>query len=139
MAYLLDTCAVSEPQQKTPHPGVVAFLSTLRPADTFISALTLAEASKGIELLPACRRRTDLEHWFETDLLVRFDRHILVVDHIVARRWGAMVAPLIKAGQTMPLLDSFIAATALAYDLTIVTRDESDFSPSGVRIFNPWK
>ena len=39
----------------------------------------------------------------------------------------------------MPLEDSYIAATALVYDLAVATRNETDFAEAGVRVVNPWK
>jgi predicted nucleic acid-binding protein len=38
----------------------------------------------------------------------------------------------------LPTVDSLIAATALAYDLTIVTRNTKDFEGSGAATINPW-
>lgn len=38
-----------------------------------------------------------------------------------------------------PIRDSFIAQTALALDMTVVTRNASDFQRfDGVRVTNPW-
>jgi predicted nucleic acid-binding protein len=36
------------------------------------------------------------------------------------------------------VVDGFIAATALEYDLTVVTRNVKDFAGLGVSVFNPW-
>jgi predicted nucleic acid-binding protein len=36
-------------------------------------------------------------------------------------------------------LDKQIAATALIYDLTVVTRNHKDFSKTGVRLLNPFE
>jgi predicted nucleic acid-binding protein len=139
MAFLFDTCAVSEPTQKSPNPRVLSFISGVHASDAFISAITIAEIWKGIELLPSSKRRTRLENWFEKDLLPGFDGRMLPCDVIVAQRLGSLTASLIRGGWTMPAFDSCIAATALTHDLTLVTRNESDFAHSGVRILNPWK
>jgi len=40
---------------------------------------------------------------------------------------------------SMPLLDSFIAATSLTHSLTLVTRNEDDFAAANIAILNPWK
>jgi predicted nucleic acid-binding protein len=39
----------------------------------------------------------------------------------------------------MPVEDSYIAATARRYGLTIATGNENDFSRPGVKVFNPFK
>ena len=37
-----------------------------------------------------------------------------------------------------PYRDGLIAATALVHGLTVVTRNEGDFSATGAALFNPW-
>jgi toxin FitB len=37
-----------------------------------------------------------------------------------------------------PERDAFIAATALAHGMTVVTRNVADFAPTGVPLLNPW-
>jgi predicted nucleic acid-binding protein len=139
MVYLLDTCVLSEPRQKEPRARVLDFLRELRPMDGFVSVVALAEIWKGIELLPHSKRRKDLTEWFEGELLVRFAGRVLPVDLDIALRQGALAASLIAVGRTMPIFDSFVAATALVHDLTLVTRNEGDFVHAGVHILNPWK
>ncbi len=47
-----------------------------------------------------------------------------------------------EAGHVVDLFangkDALIAATAIVYEMTVVTRNVSDFRPTGVEIFNPW-
>lgn len=35
-------------------------------------------------------------------------------------------------------MDAFIAATVLRHDMTLLTRNVSDFDALGVRLVNPW-
>jgi hypothetical protein len=51
----------------------------------------------------------------------------------VARRWGRLSAQLGHEGA-----DLLIAATALTYGLTVVTRNTAHFEPTGVGLINPF-
>ena len=53
-------------------------------------------------------------------------------------RWASLVAQGSRTGRPLPTVDSLIAATALAYDLTIVTRNTKDFEGIGASTLNPW-
>ena len=122
-----------------PDPGVKRLLETTDRQTQFVSVLTLAEIQKGIELLDAGRRRTQLEEWLTQTLEAWFTGRILAVDRQVSARWALLVAQGSRTGRTLPTVDSLIAATALAYDLTIVTRNTRDFESCGAAIFNPWE
>jgi len=43
-----------------------------------------------------------------------------------------------QKGETMPLLDGMIAATALQHDLTIATRNTRDFKKAGLKVVDPF-
>jgi predicted nucleic acid-binding protein len=57
----------------------------------------------------------------------------------VAERWGDLSARLQNEGRRIEAQDGLIAATALTHDLTLWTRNASDFAGTGVRLFNPWE
>jgi predicted nucleic acid-binding protein len=103
-----------------------------------VSVITLAEIQQGIELLAEGKRRAQLEEWLKQDLEAWFSGRILPVDRRVAARWASLVAQGARTGMPLPTVDSLIAATALAYDLTIVTRNTRDFEGVGATIVNPW-
>ena len=54
------------------------------------------------------------------------------------KSWGKLCAMHESIGFNMDVLDSLIAATALVHQLTVVTRNTSNF-PADVTTFNPWK
>ena len=139
MNYLLDTCVISEVLNKQPNPKALEFVDNLDPEEVYLSAITIGELYKGIARLPASRRKNELQAWFEDELLVRYEGKILSLDADVLMTWGGLVAKLEADGCVMPAMDSLIAAMVLTHDMTLVTRNVSDFENSGVKIANPWE
>ena len=72
MKYLLDTCVISELISKRPNQTVLDWLDAQVPSDLYLSVITIGELTKGVRRLPDSRRKSDLENWLETDLLVQF-------------------------------------------------------------------
>lgn len=137
MNYLLDTCVLSEYKKPEPAAEVLAWLDAQADESLYISVLTIGELDKGIFKMLPSKRKTNLAVFVET-LISRFDRRILDLDTAVLRSWGAMIGSLGSKGRPMPVIDSLMAATALEHDLTIVTRNEADFSATGVTVKNLW-
>jgi len=104
----------------------------------FLSAVTIGELRKGLVILPRSRRRTDLETWLNTDVLIWFQGRILPVTHSIADRWGVLDGQCQLKGTPLGTADGLIAATALEHELILVTRNISDFAGLGVEVFNPW-
>ena len=73
-----------------------------------------------------------MEKWLET-LLAEYRDHILDINQDIAQLWGRLRVP-----HPENALDKQIAATALIYDLTVVTQNYPDFLSTGVRLLNPF-
>ena len=139
MKYLLDTCVISELVAKQPNPEVVAFVDSLDSDDIYLSVITIGEIAKCIEKLPKSKRRQELHTWLREDLLVRFDRKIILLDTDVLLEWGILTARLESTGKALPAMDSLIAAIVLVHKLALVTRNVADFEGTGIEIVNPWE
>lgn len=104
----------------------------------FLSVVTIAELRYGVESLSAGNRRRRLEEWLRDELPVRFEDRILPIDAAVADTWGRIVLRSEKAGRPISVMDAFLAATAELHDLTLVTRNFSDFAALK-SVVNPWE
>ena len=138
MSFLLDTNVVSEWTKPRPNPGVVEWLDQVSEDDVFLSVVTFAELRRGIERLPASARRKRLDEWLRSDLPIRFEGRIAPVDGAVADEWGRLVARREADGRPFNAMDALIAATAQVHELTLVTRNISDFKASLKSLLNPW-
>ncbi|WP_426610831.1 type II toxin-antitoxin system VapC family toxin [Bradyrhizobium sp. McL0616] len=138
MNLLLDTNVLSEVQRPAPDPKVLVWLDSIDEDRAFISVASIAELRRGIALMDDGRRRTALADWLANDLPARFAERILPIDQVVAERWGDLMAQSRRSGVALSVMDGFFAATALANDLTLVTRNVRDFAAFGVSLLNPW-
>ncbi len=136
--YLLDTNIVSELRKVRlgkADSGVAAWAEEVDAADLYISAITLQELEIGV--LRAERRDPAqgamLRIWLDAHVLPAFAGRILPIDAEVARRSAQLHVP-----DPRPVRDGLIAATALVHAMTVVTRNTSDFEPTGVATLNPW-
>jgi hypothetical protein len=65
LASLLDTDVVSQPIKVTPDPRVMQWLGAFRIKRPTSASLLSRKFEPGIELLPAGRKRRDLESWLD--------------------------------------------------------------------------
>lgn len=133
--YLLDTNVVSETRKRRADERVIGFLATTESARLFLSALTLGELRKGVaaKFVEAPSAAAELAVWVDT-IETTFADRVLPIDAAVARLWGEL-----SARRKLPVIDTLIAATALAYDLVLVTRNLRDIAGTGVEALNPWR
>jgi len=139
MRYLLDTNVVSEYSRDTPpHISVKEWMNRQDEDTLFLSVLTFGEIRKGTALLPAGRKRTQLERWVDLDLRARFAARLLPITAEITELWGTMAAESQQKGIALAIIDGLIAATAKHHGLTIVTRNARDFQMWGIPVINPW-
>lgn len=134
MTYLVDANVLSEPTKPAPAPKAIAWLRA-HEGDFVVDSIVMGEIYLGILALPAGRKRTRLDQWFEE---VAQTIECLPWDVAVSRRWARLVVGLRRKGRTMPLLDAMIAATALEHGLTVATRNVHDFRNAGVSVVDPF-
>ena len=139
MSYLLDTNVVSEWTKPRPNPGVIEWLKEVDEDGVFLSVVTFAELRHGIERLAAGTRRKKLDEWLRSELPLRFEGRIALIDGAVADECGRLVARHEAAGRPIHAMDALIAATAQIHGLTLVTRNVSDFELSLKSTLNPGK
>ena len=135
MTYLADANLLSEPTKPAPSGKVIEWLSE-NERNLVVDSIILGELCIGILALPRGRKRRQLEQWFEA-LVQTID--CLPWDAAIGQRWARLVVDLKQKGETMPLLDGMIAATALQHDLAIATRNTRDFRKAGVKTLNPFE
>ncbi len=134
MTYLVDTNAVSELMKPVPEPAVLTWLEEHEP-DCFVSAISIGEIERGLALLPTGRKKSGLQEVY-AEFSRAIEARVLSFDLDVARRWAHLTSAARRKGKTLSVLDSMIEATALHWDLTIVTRNTSDFIEAPT--LDPW-
>lgn len=134
--FLLDTNVVSELRRPERADHHVRSWADKTPAELYaLSVVTVQELGRGTLLM----ERRDavqgaiLRRWLEGEVLTRLASRIMPIEVEVARRCAQLQVP-----DPRPERDALIAATALIYGLTVVTRNVADFEPMGVSVLNPW-
>jgi len=137
MAFLLDTNVISELRKKHRcDPNVGRWQSGFAAESCYLSTITLMEIVHGIERT----QKKDppfaaiLNDWYQHQIIPAFRERTLGVTPAIAEASGKVMAL-----RTRSTADCLLAGTALVHSLTLVTRNESDFSDTGVRVVNPWK
>lgn len=138
MATLLDTNVLSELLRAHPDAAVLAWFAR-QPADSlFVSTVTQAEMVLGARLLPAGKRRTQLQQALDGLFGEDFAGRLLPFDGAAAVVYAEVVEARRSAGRPISQFDAQIAAIALSHRATLATRNVSDFEGVGLSLSNPW-
>lgn len=136
--FVLDTNVVSELRKVRfgkADEQVTRWADNVDAADLYLSAITIQELEIGVLL---AERRDPVQGamfraWLNNHVLPAFSGRVLPVDTAVAQRSARLHVP-----DPRPIRDGLIAATALVHGMTVVTRNVTDFEPTGAPTLNPW-
>ncbi len=136
MSWLLDADVLSQPAKRRGDARVVAWLEANK-NDCYTSAVVIAQLAHWVRTKEG-KQREALQAWLSR-LIAAMHGRILGFNVAVAHVWAEQECAFEKAGQRMPVEDSYIAATARRHGLTLVTGNEKDFQRPGLKVFNPFR
>ena len=136
MSWLVDTNVLSERTKRKPSQVVLSWLED-RASEIYTSSHVIGELQAGISALAEGARKRALQQWLNR-LIEAMGGRILNFNTTVATVWGLQEAEFAEKGCPMPMPDSFIAATARRHNLTIATRNISDYHRPGIQVINPF-
>lgn len=137
---VVDTNVVSEAMKPGPlqSEAVLHWLRAQRPQAVFVTVLTIAEISAGIEVLPSGRRTSELKRAADRVFNEVFAGRVLVFDEAAAHVYGSVVAARRRAGLPIAAIDGQIAAISRVRGMRLATRNAEDFAECGVEVIDPW-
>ena len=137
--YLLDTNIISELKKLDSgkiHPQVQRWAYSINLMQTKISVVSITEIRTGI--LSLARKdqaqAASLDNWFTNRLLPAYRTRTLSVDTEVA-----LICAQLHIPAKRPINDAYIAATAIAHNLTLVSRNVRDFQGLPLMLENPFE
>ena len=136
MSWLLDTDVMCQPVKDHGNPAVIAWLDA-NFEDCYTSTIVIGQVDYWIKTKEG-RNRQRLQTWLARSVEV-LEGRILSYNKSTAHVWAEQKFLLKQKGHSMPVEDSYIAATARRHGLTIVTGNEKDFRHCGVKVLNPFK
>lgn len=134
MSLLVDTQVVLELRRGARADARVRAFFQANEEDLYLSVLTLGELRAGVERV----RRRDAkaarvwDRWLH-QVVTDHGERVLPVDEAVVEEWGVLLA-----SGPCPTREGLLAATALAYDLTLLTRASPVYGEIGVRVIDPF-
>ena len=137
--YLLDTNIISELRKRDrANPGITSFCRQITAQEeiSYLSVITIGELRRGVDIMQHrgdVAQAKSLETWVQ-NILDLYAENILDFGPEEAQIWGRLRVP-----HPENAIDKQIAATALVYDLTLVTRNVKDFAATGVTLLNPFE
>lgn len=136
---VLDTNVISEVMRQTPAPAVVAWLDHQATDNLYLTAVTVAEISYGLRVLPEGTRRRELSRRFRSFLTQGFEGRVLSFDGSAANTYAEIMGHRKEIGRPMGILDGQIAAVARCHGMGVATRNVRDFEACEVNVVNPFE
>ena len=136
--YVIDTNVASELIRQVPAASVAVWIAERDAEDLFLTAVSEAELRYGVAIVPAGRRKDELEAALSRWLDVGFGERILPFDSAAARAYAEIAAGRRQAGRLIGEADCQIAAISRQRGAILVTRNVRDFQGTGVEVVDPW-
>ena len=136
---LIDTNIISEMMKPVPDKIVLEWIDQQEATELFISTITLAEISYGLNVLPDGIRRESLNRAFTNAILESFTGRILAFDEFAAYQYGKIMGHRKKLGKHLGVPDGQIAAIAAVHNAKVATRNVCDFVYCGLQLINPFE
>ncbi|MEZ4299201.1 MAG: type II toxin-antitoxin system VapC family toxin [Polyangiaceae bacterium] len=134
MSLLVDTPVLLELRKGPRCDARVRAFFEATEEDLYLSVLTLGELRAGVERLRARDSKAARlwDRWLH-QIATDHGERVLPVDEAVVEEWGV----LLSSGPC-PMREGLLAATALAYDLELLTRASPALDALGVRVIDPF-
>jgi toxin FitB len=136
--FLLDTNIISESRKLGTDridPNMASWFAGADVEATYLSAMTIFELERGVRQMERRdeRQGAALRRWLKDQVLATYENRTLPLSREVAQICAGLHIPDPKSER-----DAWIAATAIHANLTLVSRNVSDFAGVGVRLVNPF-
>src|ERR1700733_13605280 len=138
MMFVLDTNVLSAMMRPELETEITAWVGRQDEELLFTTAISQAEISAGLAILPEGRRRRDLEALAAAIIADEFDGRILSFDINAAAAYADIFASRRRDGRPTPPMDLMITAIARSQGASVVTRDTGGFEGCGLAVINPW-
>ena len=135
---VVDTNVLSELMKPLPASEVVGWMNAWPVSQLNTTTITMAEVLYGIEILPAGKRRNDMQQRLEIMFQGKFAGRILTFDIPAARAFAEISARRRTMGRPILEIDAQIAAIARSRGASVATRNIRDFEDCGVALIDPW-
>ena len=122
-----------------PVPAVLRWLNESNSNELYLSVITIAEIAYGLQILPEGKRRQTLSARFDQFIDRGFSQRVLVFNQSAAFTYGEIMAMTRSLGRPMSDPDGQIAAIAKTHEMSLATRNVSDFDETGLALINPWE
>jgi predicted nucleic acid-binding protein len=121
-----------------PEARVVDWLFAHR-GETLLSTLVVAEIDVGVRTTPGANKRRMLRGWLARLIEQHADR-IVTFDLAAAHCWASFNAAVLIADERVGtrMIDTLLAAQALALGVPFATRNVRHFKDTEVRVIDPW-
>lgn len=135
---ILDTNVLSELSRTKPSPIVMRWIDGLDRDDTYITAISKAEALYGLEYMPAGKRKSDMTQVYYSLFTTTFRGKVLPFEDEACRTFAQLAAHARRKGRTLSTADLQIASIAILHRSTVATRNKQDFEHEGLDVIDPW-